>query len=447
MGATVDERPGGRLAEVRRRLLRDLRNPLFRNGYALMANTAITAVLGMGYWWLAARLYEPADFGRGQAVITAMRLFASLTALGFVGALARFIPVAGRRTPELIVRAYMIAGATGMTAALGFLVTLPWWGPTYATLGGLGPGLFFLASVLVWSVFTLLDVTLAGLRKATWVPVNSLGYGLVKMAMLVGLAFALPRDGIFVSWIIPAALALIPINLFIFRKVVPLHVGRTLDDTPPLAFREVGRFLSGDYPGTLSILASVYLIPVLIAARVDEVTFGYFSMAHTLGALIELLAMNMATSLTVEGAFERERLASNARRALQRAFMIIVPIVAVTVLAAPLILRVFGSGFAERGTLLLQLMAVAVLPRVLIEIYLSGLRALGRARRLAFVQVCLAVLVLSGTLLLFPRTGVNAVGYALLLSELLIALLILPGLRKILKRDETPHSVVARGSA
>jgi O-antigen/teichoic acid export membrane protein len=111
---------------------------------------------------------------------------------------------------------------------------------------------------------------------------------------------------------------------------------------------------------------------VLIAAQVDEVTFGYFSMAHTLGALIELLAMNMATSLTVEGAFDRDSLAVNSRRALRRAFMIIIPIVIVTILIGPLILRVFGSGFADRGTLLLQLMALAVLPRVLIEIYLSG---------------------------------------------------------------------------
>ncbi|MFD0884094.1 hypothetical protein ACFQ08_05950, partial [Streptosporangium algeriense] len=102
MSATTGE-PEGRLAGLRQRVMRDLRNPLFRNGYALMANTAITAVLGMGYWWLAAQLYAPADFGRGQALITAMRLFASLTALGFVGALARFIPVAGRRTPTLIV--------------------------------------------------------------------------------------------------------------------------------------------------------------------------------------------------------------------------------------------------------------------------------------------------------------------------------------------------------
>ncbi|GIH97147.1 lipopolysaccharide biosynthesis protein [Planobispora siamensis] len=442
VAAQAAARPGGLWSK----LLRDLRNPLFRNGYALMANTAITAVLGMGYWWLAAKLYDPADFGHGQAVITAMRLFASLTALGFVGALARFIPLAGRRTPELILRAYVIAGATGVTAAVGFLITLPWWGPTYASLGGFGQGLFFLASVLVWSVFTLQDVTLAGLRKATWVPVNSLGYGLVKMVMLVGLAFALPDDGIFVSWIIPAAMALIPINIFIFGKVVPRHVKETKTTAPPPTLPEIGRFLAGDYPGTFSILAIVYLIPVLIAAQVDEVTFGYFSMAHTLGCLIELLAMNMATSLTVEGSFDRDALAANSRRALRRAFMIIVPIVIVTIAAGPFILRVFGDGFADRGTLLLQLMALAVLPRVLIEIYLSGLRARGQARKLALVQIGLAVLVLVSTMLLFPHLGVNAVGYALLLSELAVAALIVNGLRKMLNYGKTSQSSVASGS-
>src|SRR3954452_17748852 len=101
------------MSELRRRILRDLRNPLFRNGYALMANTAITATLGMGYWLLAAHFYTPEEFGRGQAMITAMRLFASLTALGLVGALSRFLPLAGRRIPELILRGYGLAAATG----------------------------------------------------------------------------------------------------------------------------------------------------------------------------------------------------------------------------------------------------------------------------------------------------------------------------------------------
>ncbi|MGW0805655.1 lipopolysaccharide biosynthesis protein [Nonomuraea sp. NPDC002799] len=429
------------------RVLRDLRNPLFRQGYALMTNTVITGVLGMGYWLLAAHYYTPEEFGRGQAVITAMRLFASLTALGFVGALARFLPVAGRRTTDLVLRAYGLAAATGGVAAIGFLLTLPMWGKTYSVLAGFGPGLFFLASVVVWAVFTLQDVVLTGLRRATFVPLNNLIFGLVKMGLLVALAGALPTGGIFVSWVIPTALALIPVNWVIFGLVVPRHVKQSDAVTQPPRLREIGRFLAGDFPGTLSILAIVYLVPVVVATQVGEATFGRFSMAHTLASMIELLAMNMAVSLTVEGSFDRGRLAENCRHALRRAFMIVTPIIAVVVLGAPLILTIFGSEFADEGTLLLRLMAVAVLPRVLIEVYLSALRAQSQARKLAMVQIGLAVLVLVSTVALFPVANVNAVGYGLLLSEILVAILIFGNLRKILRYDESGKPAVTQGSS
>ncbi|MER6580782.1 hypothetical protein [Nonomuraea sp. NPDC001023] len=435
------------MSSLREKLLRDLSNPLFRQGYALMANTVVTGTLGMGYWLLAAHFYTPEEFGRGQAVITAMRLFASLTALGFVGALARFLPVAGRRTPELILRGYGLAAATGGVAALGFLLTLPLWGKTYSVLAGFGPGLFFLASVLVWAVFTLQDVVLTGLRKATWVPVNNLVFGLVKMGLLVALAGALPDGGIFVSWMIPTALALIPVNWLIFGFVVPRHVKSLGTAHEPPGLRQIGRFLAGDFPGTLSILAIVYLVPVVVATKVGEATFGRFSMAHTLASMIELLAMNMAVSLTVEGSFDRSKLALNCRRALRRGFMIVTPIIAVAIIGAPLILTVFGAEFADEGSTLLRLMALAVLPRVLIEVYLSALRAQSHARTLALVQIGLAVLVLVSTVALFPHFGVNAVGYGLLFSELLVALLIFGNLRKILNFGETGQPTVTQGSS
>ncbi|MGW4468366.1 lipopolysaccharide biosynthesis protein [Nonomuraea sp. NPDC004354] len=432
---------------VLHKLLQDLRNPLFRNGYALMANTAITATLGMGYWLLATRFYTPEEFGRGQALITAMRLFASLTALGFVGALARYIPVAGRGTGAVILRGYGMAAATGGAAAVGFLLTLPVWGDIYAVLGTPAMSLFFLGSVLVWSVFTLQDVALTGLRQATWVPVNNLVFGVVKMALLAVLASRLPDGGIFVSWMIPTAIALVPINFLIFGIQVPRHIRATAEqNADPPRLREMGRFLAGDFPGTLSMLAIVYLVPVLVAARLGEAAFGRFSMAHTLGCMIELLAMNMAVSLTVEGSFDRSSLAANARRSLKRALMIIGPIIGVALVAAPLILTIFGSEFAVEGTTLLRLMALAVLPRVLIEVYLSSLRALGRARKLAVVQIGLAVLVLASIMALFPVAGVNAVGYGLLFSEILVALLIFRSLRKILRHGDTGQPRVTQAS-
>lgn len=435
------------MSSLWRKVRHDLSNPLFRNGYALMANTGITAVLGMGYWLLAAHYFSEEEFGRGQAVITLMRLFASLTALGLVGALARYLPIAGRRTPGLILRGYGTAAATGVTAALGFLLTLPLWGETYSVLGGFGPGLFFLGSVAVWAVFTLQDVVLTGLRNAVWVPVNSIVFGLMKMGLLIALAGALPDGGIFVSWMVPTAIALIPINWLIFGFVVPRHVRRSADRHPrPPGMREIGRFLSGDFPGTLSVLAIVYLVPVAVATQVGEATFGRFSMAHTLGCMIELLAMNMAVSLTVEGSFDRSRLAANCRNALRRALMIIVPIIVVAVAAAPLILRIFGESFAAEGTLLLRLMALAVLPRVLIEIYLSALRAQSQVRKLAALQIGLAAMVLASIAVLFPFAHVEAVGYGMLISQTVIALVIFGKLRKILNPVENRQLNVAQGS-
>ncbi|MEU4696436.1 lipopolysaccharide biosynthesis protein [Nonomuraea dietziae] len=416
------------------RLRKDLRNPLFLQAYALMINTAITAVLGLGYWVLATRLYSPAAFGEGQTMISAMRLFSSLTGLAFVGAMARFIPVAGRRTSEFVLRGYGVAGATGVVAALAFLLTLPLWGPAYAQLGGFGPGLFFLVSVLVWTIFTLQDVTLAGLRRAVWVPANSLGFGLVKMVLLAALAFALPEGGlfggIFLSWIIPTAMALIPINWFIFRHAIPRHVERTEDDPPRL--REIGRFLAGDFPGALSLLLTLYLVPVLIAAWLNDATvFGYFSVTHTLGCMIGLLAANMAVSLTVEGSFHPAELARSVRNALRRTVLIVVPIVAIVTLAAPLILTVFSAELAEATSPLLRLMALAVLPGILIEIHLSTLRTLRQARRLAIVQIGLAVIMLGLIAVLFPLAGVTGVGYAVLAANAVVALAVVPHLRRV----------------
>ncbi len=169
-------------------------------------------------------------------------------------------------------------------------------------------------------------------------------------------------------------------------------------------------------------------------------------MAHTLGCMIEVLAINMAVSLTVEGSFDRSQLAANCRHALRRALLIIVPIVVVVIVGAPFILQVFGSKFADEGTMLLRLMALAVLPRVLIEVYLSVLRAQSRAHTLALVQIGLATLVLASILVLFPFTNVNGVGYGMLISQTVVALLIFGKLRKILKYGETAQVEVAQGS-
>ena len=52
-----------------------LAEPLFRGAYSLMANTFATAVLGLVFWIVAARLFPTATVGRDSALVASMVLF------------------------------------------------------------------------------------------------------------------------------------------------------------------------------------------------------------------------------------------------------------------------------------------------------------------------------------------------------------------------------------
>ncbi|MFJ8346837.1 lipopolysaccharide biosynthesis protein [Streptomyces sp. NPDC094153] len=408
-------------------------NPLFRNAYALMLNTGISAVLGLGYWLVAARYYSDDAVGQGSAAIAAMKLLAGLTAVTLTGALARFIPISGHATRHLIARTYMGSSVIVACAAGMFLLTLDVWGPSYRFLHGLAHGLGFVVAVMAWNLLTLQDGVLTGLRSAPWVPVGNTVFSAVKLALLVGLAVAIPTTGVFVSWVAAIAFSIVPLGWLVFRRLVPRHVRATEDHARPPTARELGRFLAGDYTGSLFSLAVVYLVPVIIAAQVSSADNAYFYITTTIGGTVNLLAINMGASLTVEGSHDPARLAANTRAALKRMARIMLPICGLLFLLAPYILHVFGEGYANAATPLLRWFAVGALLRVVMETYFAVLRAQSRTAGLAWLQGLLCALVLGLTLLLLPRMGLTGAGVAEISSLAVIVAIAAPKLYRTVR--------------
>ncbi|MFF5145641.1 lipopolysaccharide biosynthesis protein [Streptomyces sp. NPDC013157] len=408
-------------------------SPLFRNAYALMLNTGISAVLGLGFWLAAARYYSESAVGQGSAAIAAMKLLAGLTAVTLTGALARFIPVAGRQTGKLIFRTYAGSSLVVALAAGVFLMTLGVWGPSYRFLHGPLPGLGFVVAVIAWNLLTLQDGVLTGLRNAPWVPVGNTVFSAVKLALLVAFAAAVPMAGVFVSWVAAIATSFVPLGWLVFRRLVPRHVKATADHAKPPTLKEIGRFLAGDYTGSLFSLAVVYLVPVIIASQVSSEDNAYFYITTTIGGTTNLLAINMGASLTVEGSHDPARLAGNARAALRRMARIMIPICALLFFGAPWILGVFGPGYADAATPLLRWFAVGALLRVVMETYFAVLRAQSRTGGLAWLQGLLCVLVLGLTLLLLPRMGLTGAGVAEISSLAVIVTIAAPRLWRTLR--------------
>ncbi|MFF1698577.1 lipopolysaccharide biosynthesis protein [Streptomyces sp. NPDC058257] len=437
--ATEQQPPSGKSGRPRRMRLPgrggsgggNSSSPLFRNAYALMLNTGISGVLGLGFWLAAARYYSESAVGQGSAAIAAMKFLAGLTALTLMGALARFIPVAGRATGKLIFRTYATSSLVVSFAALIFLLTLDLWGPSYRFLHGPLNGLGFIAAVVAWSLLTLQDGVLTGLRNALWVPVGNTIFSVVKLGLLIAVAAAIPTAGVFVSWVAAIAVSVLPLGWLVFRRLVPRHIEATHDKTQPPTLREMGRFLAGDYTGSLFSLAVVYLVPVIVASQVSSVDNAYFYITTTIGGTVNLLAINMGASLTVEGAHDPARLAANTRAALRRMARIMLPVCGLLFVCAPFILRVFGQAYADAATPLLRWFAVGAALRVVMETYFAVQRAQSRTSGIAWMQGLLCFLVLGLTLLLLPRMGLTGAGVAEISSLAVIVAIAAPKLYRV----------------
>ncbi|GAB2809743.1 hypothetical protein GCM10022221_03910 [Actinocorallia aurea] len=427
---------GPRLAWLRG----ELGNPLFRNAYALMLNGGLTGILGLGFWIAAGHFYGPADFGRNAAVIQAVMCIGGITTLNYV--LMRFIPQAGRSSGRLILATYLFGSVLAVLLGVGFVLSLAWWdSANYDHLADPAHAIPFIVFIAAWNVFTQQDAALTGLRHAGWVPVKNTAYGLVKFVVLAGLAWTLaPSDGILLATMVPVIFLVLPMDFFVFRRLLPEHVELTKDRHHTPTPREIGRYLQGDFIGTVASHSAINFIPLLVAAKVSEAANGYFAMAWIFGLMLDLLALNMAMSLTVEGSHSADDLASTTRDALRRTLMLLVPVSLLVALAGPYVLNLpflFGPRFGDEAGLVLVLLALSTLPKALIELYVGVLRVRSRTRPVALIQVLRFAGVVAGVAVFVHDDHLAAVGWSVLLVQTAVALTVLLPLRRAARAGST----------
>ncbi|MGH3611802.1 MAG: hypothetical protein ACRDRK_04145 [Pseudonocardia sp.] len=440
-----DVGPATRDPRAWERLRGHLADPFFRNAYALIVNTGLTGLLGVAFWAIAARTYSDPDVGRASALISAMTLLSGVVAINLTGTLSRFIPESGRSTRSLIVWAYALSSAAVLVLAAGFLLTLDRWGPSFDLLRDPSTAAWFLVLVVAAGAFTVQDGVLIGLRASVWVPVENVLFGVAKIVLLVVLATGFPRDGVYLAWVIPMALLLLPVNALIFGRLVPRHTSDHGDRFLPPAPAQVGRFFAADYGGALFMFGAATLPPLLVAPYVEPYTFAYFYVAWIAGGMLNLIPMNLASSLTVEGVHAAHTLVTNCRAALHRVLGIMTAAAVGVALLAPYLLAVLGSGYVDAAPML-QALALAAVPRGVVDIWIGVLRAQSRTRQIARVQIASGGLAIAAVLVwvqvdrLAVTPGVElitGVGLAVLASQTAVALVVLPALRRFLRGAPT----------
>lgn len=403
------------------RLRRHLSDPLYRTGYYLIVGTGITSLLGVGFWALAAHSYSAHVVGLNAAAISAMTLVAEACTLGLSAVLVRYLPVAGGSTRRLISRSYALTVSLALVFGLLAALTTGVWSPELDFLSSGGWLLGFVLATGATTIFTLQDSVLTGLRAAKWIPLENSLYALAKLLLLVLLASSLTGSGPFVAWTAPLALAVVIVNVLIFRRLIPAASARegSLDR---------GKLLSmatGNYAGKLFTLAGNLYMPILVANQASAADAAYFFVPWMVSLAIELIALNVMTSLTVEAASDMERLRELSRRALRQTLRLVVPVAALAAIVAPWALLVFGQDYADEGATLLRLLALGMVPNAIVTLGISVARIEHRGRVVVAIQGAHCVAVLGLSALLLPSLGIDAVGYVWTASQSTLALILM----------------------
>ena len=393
--------------------LRSLREQsLFRNSVYIMGTTAVTSLLGFGFWLVAARTLSATEVGRSAALISAMLFVSVFTNLGlgqvFVSRLASRGP--GREWSITVTTGIVLAALASLVGGAIAAVLLPTLIP--ALKGGLSHATFVLLplGVMGAACSLVIDYACIAERHAKHSFVRNSVAAVLRIA-LIPLATAVPVEG--TTWILGIwALSFLLIDVVAIFYELP-RLGH--DFRPTLAgwhreLSEIKGLIAGHQSINLGAQASSFLLPVLVSARLGPEQNAYFYTTFMLASALFFIAPAIGNALFAEGSHEPEMLGRDVRRAARQVGMLAGPPALILLVAGPLILGLFGPEYADEGSVLLMILIAAAAFDSVLQLSLAVLRVKHRLTAAAVATWATLVVAIAATWLLLPPLGLEGAG-------------------------------------
>ncbi len=393
---------------------------LLRNSLYIMATTVVTSLLGYVYWIVATRTYPARDVGLGSALLAAITLASGLTNLGLGQTLVQLLPqrAAGAMWSRTVNAAFGVAGTTGLFAGIVTVLVLPLASPQLAVAGR--DPVYTIAVVLgvpLWTASSLLDSLFVAERAAGNMLARNVVFAVLKIPLLLvpllGLRLLAPLT-ILGSWVVASAVAALVSFVVLIprlrRGYRPMVRGLVAQVRPMLSL------FAGHHLINLGSIASVYLLQILVSARLSTADNAYFYTTWMLGGFFFTLETSVASSLFAEGAHGGD-IGRKVRASVLMIGALLIPAMLLFLIAGRYLMGIFGPGYREHGAALLTLLVVAAIPDGITNVYVSILRVRRLLREAAALNLGMAALTIVLAWPLLPRLGIEGAGWAWLIAQ------------------------------
>jgi O-antigen/teichoic acid export membrane protein len=244
----------------------------------------------------------------------------------------------------------------------------------------------------------------------------------------------MPVYGIFVSWTAAMIASVVVVNTVIFARLVRKHTSRPAAETTALRSRAFKRYFAADYACSVAWMSAINVMPLVVTAAAGATANAFYALAWAVSLPLYAFAASIGMSLVLHGSRDPSSLPALERKAALQGAGVLLPTVLLAVVLAPELLSLFGHRYAEEGTTLLRLLALAALPYFVLTLALSVARVERRLRPAVLAWSGQAVLALGFAAPLVHAMGVTGAGVAWLGSQCAVAAVVLTARPQLVSR-------------
>ena len=412
-----------------------LDSPLYANSAYLLLNQVTNYLLGFLFWIVVARLYTTEELGIGSALTSGGALLSFIATLGLGTGLIRYLPHFRASATALINFYFTISALLAFVVAVVFIAGIPLWsaGLRLVRENMVFSGIF-VAFVVIGTLYNLLGDTYVGLRRAEFSLLQGFIMGMTKLVLVVVLANILHVIGILGSWTL-ATSATVGLGIFLFmERIQPGY--RPLPTLRKHGSKEMMYFSFANYVGAGLWSVPGWLLPVIVVSKMGGQSSGYFFVSWAMAGVLFAIPTSISTSLFAQGSHGDTSMVRDSSKSLKLTTALVLPALALFEVVGDKLLLIFGRRYSLEGAGLLRIIAPSVLPLSVNVLYLAIAKVRKSLKDVILLAAGPAVGTLAFSFVLIPHLGIQGPAVAWLVSQTLVALVVLPRLIKVLKSTE-----------
>ncbi|GGC62399.1 hypothetical protein GCM10011410_13550 [Hoyosella rhizosphaerae] len=377
------------------------------------------ALFTVVFWVAAAFLFDVSDVGYAGVMISAAVGVATLSNLGIGVLVSRILPFSGPHALRWFFRgnfavfalSVLVGAALVAVAPRDIVFEYPWQMWTFPLLVG------------VLALFTVYDPTVSGLGRARWGAFATLVHAAARLILLPILAlFSLGSTAIVLAWFLPVVLIVPVLSAAIIRRIgvssfssfAPHRIsGKQVWSG---VVRSHGPAAVGALPGTL--------LPVFVIAYLGPHSAGYFIVAFSIISMF-MVTLNSALGPFVSAAEQSTwDLAGLTYRFTFLLSLLSLASVMFLAVIVPTALGLISHGYQQNNTMLIYAAAAAIPLLALQAMYGALSRIANKYGRVLLLQVGSTAVLLAGAAIFTSAHGLAAIGWSLLVSVAIVAVVI-----------------------